>query len=140
MMRSQTCNCVSKFNKVECSGRPSLSKIVEYIGHIMEVEENITDMVWSIVWYICHAPWKSDIYWENTNWRKYKTWSHFSICFFRVMQQLYRIWQINDRLFWSSSSTEKRNSVLNALDSYCSQSRSYLVTTHVNCSIFSTFF
>ena len=49
MMRSQTCNCVSKFNKVECSGRPSLSKIVEYIGHIMEVEENITDMVWSIV-------------------------------------------------------------------------------------------
>jgi hypothetical protein len=48
MMRSQTCNCISKFktvNNIECSGCLSLIKTVEYVGHIKEVEENITDMV-----------------------------------------------------------------------------------------------
>lgn len=97
-------------------------------------------MVRSIVWYVCHVPWKSDIFWENANWRRHKTQSHFSICFFRLMQQLYRTWQVTGRLFWSSSSADKRNSVLNALESYCNQSRSYLVTPRVNSSIFSTYF
>jgi hypothetical protein len=32
-------------NNVECSERPFLSKTVEYVRHIKEVEEHSTDMV-----------------------------------------------------------------------------------------------
>jgi hypothetical protein len=115
--------------------------MVKYVGHMKEVEENITDMVWSIVRYTCHVPWKSDLYWENANCRRHKAQPHFSICFFRVMQATtLELMKISGRLFWLPSSTEQRISVLNAFDSYCRQSKSYLVTPHVTSSIFSTFF
>jgi hypothetical protein len=73
--------------------------------------------------------------------QRHKAQSHISICFFRVMQATnFELMKISGRLIWFSSSTKQRNSVLNVFDSYCRQSKNYLVIPHVTCSIFSTSF